>query len=56
MSVVFTALVKEVRSKALVSGDKSVRILLETEDLESLKSAMLPSDASVKITIENVLP
>ena len=51
MPITFSALVKEVRSKSLVSGDKSVRVLLETEDLKALEAAALPSDGVVQITI-----
>lgn len=34
LKAIFRALIKEVKSKSLVSGDKAFRILLETNDLE----------------------
>ena len=49
--VKFSALVKLVAVKALVSGDKSIRITLETADEAALKAANLPSDQEVQVTL-----
>lgn len=47
----FTALVKAVNIKALVSGDKSIRIILETEDLRALELGTAPADNTVTVEI-----
>jgi hypothetical protein len=47
----FIAVVKEVKSKALVSLDKSVRVLLETEDVETLELGKWPADETVTVKI-----
>jgi len=52
MKVEFIALVKEVKDKALVSGDKSYRAMLETHDA-GIKGLMdAPADAMVTVTVE----
>jgi hypothetical protein len=50
----FQAQVKEIKSKALVSLDKSARIILETEDLETLDIGKWPADENVRVTIERI--
>lgn len=52
VKVEFDALVKNVSSKALVSGDKSFKIELVGEDGRMLECGTLPGDAMVKVTIE----
>ena len=47
----FIGVVKEVKSKALVSLDKSARIILETEDLSVLDVGKWPADETVSVTI-----
>jgi hypothetical protein len=47
----FVATVKEVKSKALVSLDKSARIILETEELDILDIGKWPADETVSVTI-----
>lgn len=47
----FIAVVKEVKSKALVSLDKSARIILETEDLSIMDLGKWPADETVSVTI-----
>lgn len=51
MQVTFTALVKQTTAKALVSGDKSFRVLLETGDQMALKSGEFLADKEVTVTI-----
>lgn len=48
----FLAQVKQVASKNLVSGDKSVRVVLDTQDLGALGVAEIPADSNVRVTIE----
>ena len=48
----FIAQVKEVKAKALVSLDKSYRILLETEDASVLEVGKWPADETVSVRIE----
>jgi hypothetical protein len=47
----FIGVVKEVKSKALVSLDKSARIILETEDLQVLDIGKWPADETVSVMI-----
>jgi hypothetical protein len=47
----FIAVVKEVKSKALVSLDKSARIILETEELGVLDVGKWPADETVSVMI-----
>jgi hypothetical protein len=47
----FVAVVKEVKSKALISLDKSARIILETEDLNILDIGKWPADETVSVMI-----
>jgi len=49
--VEFIAMVKQVSSKALVSLDKSARIVLETEDLNVLDIGKWGADETVSVTI-----
>jgi hypothetical protein len=49
--VEFIAVVKQVSSKALVSLDKSARIVLEIEDLNVLDIGKWPADETVSVTI-----
>ena len=48
----FIAQVKQVVSKNLVSSDKSVRVVLDTQDLSALDVADIPADTLVRVTIE----
>ena len=48
----FVAQIKEWRAKALVSGDKSYRILLETNESASAICGIWPGDETVSVTIE----
>ncbi len=50
----FVAQVKEVKSKALVSLDKSARILLETENLDILDIGKWGGDELVKVSIQRM--
>lgn len=56
MAITFDALVKQVNRKALVSGDLSVQIILQSvspESAEKMKEAnACPADQEVRITIE----
>ena len=52
MKVEFTALVKSFHSKALVSGDKSYQVMLQTHEHPAIDLAQAPSDKFAKITIE----
>ena len=47
----FIGIVKQVSSKALVSLDKSARIILETEELGILDIGKWPADETVSVTI-----
>lgn len=47
-----TALVKQVTSKALVSGDKSFRIVLETDDPKALEAGTYAGDRTVEVEIK----
>jgi hypothetical protein len=47
----FIAVVKQVSSKALVSLDKSARIILETMELGILDIGKWPADETVSVTI-----
>jgi hypothetical protein len=47
----FVAVVKQVSSKALVSLDKSARIILETEELGILDIGKWPADETVSVMI-----
>jgi len=47
----FIATLKEVRSKALVSLDKSYRVLLETEENTVMEAGTWPADETVTVTI-----
>jgi len=47
----FVAVVKEVKSKALVSLDKSARVTLETEDLSVMDLGKWPADETVSVVI-----
>lgn len=49
--VEFIAVVKEVKSKALISLDKSARIILETEELGILDIGKWPADETVSVMI-----
>lgn len=48
----FIGIVKQVTAKSLVSGDRSFRVLLETEDVHALEAGSIPGDQVVKVTIE----
>lgn len=50
-NIEFIAVVKEVKSKALVSLDKSARIILETEDLSVMDLGKWPADETVSVAI-----
>lgn len=52
MKTQFTALVKQSTSKALVSGDKSYRALLETHDARMNDLTQAPANAHVKVIVE----
>lgn len=52
MQVKIEAIIKEAKSKSLVSGDKSYRILLETRDPEAMRLATLPGDREFAVTVE----
>lgn len=52
MQIKFEALVREVKSKSLVSGDKSYRILLEGIDPKMMEAMAMPSDREVRVMIE----
>jgi hypothetical protein len=47
----FEGIVKEIRVKALVSLDKSARILIETPDLRVLEVGTWPADETVIVVI-----
>lgn len=47
----FIGTVKEVKSKALVSLDKSARIVIDTEDLSILDVGKWPADETVSVMI-----
>ncbi len=47
----FVAIVKEVKSRALVSLDKSYRVTIETEDVSALGVGAWPADETVSVTI-----
>ena len=47
----FVAVVKEVKSKSLISLDKSARIILETEELGILDIGKWGGDETVSVTI-----
>lgn len=47
----FVAQVKQVSSKALISLDKSARIILETEELGVLDIGKWPADETVSVMI-----
>lgn len=49
--VEFIGVVKQVSSKALVSLDKSARIVLETDDLNILDVGKWGADETVSVTI-----
>lgn len=51
-AIEFVAVVKEVKAKTLVSLDKSIRMLLETEDLSVLDIGKWPADETVNVRIE----
>lgn len=53
-NIEFIAVVKEVKSKALVSLDKSARIILETEDLSVLDIGKWGGDELVRVKIERI--
>jgi len=53
-SISFTGQVKEVKSKALVSLDKSARLTLETNNLEILDIGKWPADELVIVTVERM--
>jgi len=53
-SISFTGQVKEVKSKALVSLDKSARLTLETNNLEILDIGKWPADELVTVTVERM--
>lgn len=48
----FVAQIRQVNAKNLASNDKSVRVVLDTQDLEALKVGEIPADANVRVTIE----
>ena len=50
--IVFSALVKEVFAKALVSGDKGYRVILQGEDPNMFAAGAFPGDQQVRVTIE----
>jgi predicted nucleic acid-binding protein len=50
-NIEFIAIVKEVKAKALVSLDKSARIILETEDLSVMDLGKWPADETVSVAI-----
>ena len=52
MTLEFHALVKEFQAKALVTGDKSYRVLLETTDVRVQPLVAAPANVWVKVTIE----
>jgi len=52
IKVVFSALVKEVFIKALVSGDKSFRVVMQGDDIAMAQAGAFPADQHVKVTIE----
>ena len=47
----FIGVIKEVKSKALVSLDKSARIVIDTEDLSILDIGKWPADETVSVCI-----
>lgn len=47
----FIATVREVKSKALVSLDKSARIILETEGLSVMDIGKWPADETIDVMI-----
>jgi hypothetical protein len=47
----FIGVIKQVSSKALVSLDKSARIILETEDLSIMDLGKWPADETVSVVI-----
>jgi len=51
----FVAVVKQISCKTLVSLDRSIRLILETENLASLNAAKWGGDELVKITIERIV-
>ncbi len=48
----FVAVIKQVSLKALISGDKSARIILETDDLKVADLGKWPGDETVSVRIE----
>ena len=48
----FTAIVKEVKCKALVSLDKGYEIRLQGEEAEMGKAMDVPADQTANVTIE----
>ena len=51
MSVKFEALVKDVKRRALVSGDTTYEVVLRTEDPRVAELITAPSDKNVKVEI-----
>jgi len=50
--VEFSALIKEVKAKALVSLDKGYEVKIQGSNPEMAKLTQTPADGEVKITIE----
>jgi|GEM_PF-6125592 len=51
IKIKFSALIKQVTSKALVSLDKEYRVLLQGGDKEMAKLTEAPADAEVEVSI-----
>ena len=52
--VSFVGAIKKVEAKALVSLDKSYRILIETEDDQLMEAGIWPGDEVVRVSIERI--
>lgn len=53
-SIQFVGQVKEVKSKSLVSLDKSYRIIMESTQGQLLEVGLWPADENVRVTVERV--
>jgi len=52
--VSFVGVIKKIEAKALVSLDKSYRILIETENGQLMEAGTWPGDEVVRVSIERV--
>lgn len=52
--VEFIGIIRQVSSKALVSLDKSYRILIETENGQLMEVGTWPGDETVKVTVQRM--